>query len=320
MRHFATVFLCVFGLASSFKILDNDDGVPPLYEPGMMPEGAEFGEAQREPGWMSQAGQFEGDMILTESQLRQLNDSSSERNGLLDETTRWPEGKIPYVITNDFTSDEVQIIKSGFKSYAYYTCLRMVKRTTEEDYINIVKGKGCFSAVGRMFGKQKLSLDDGCVQHSTVVHELMHAAGFFHEHNRPDRNTYIRIAWENIPQNWKRQFRLTVKKSEVTTYGEPYDYRSIMHYGAYSSSKNGEKTMVRLDGKNEKLGNSVGFTQIDVNKLNKMYDCDNAVSCEDKKKYENKCPKWVENGDCTSKKYSKFMARNCKKSCGHCEE
>ena len=37
---------------------------------------------------------------------------------------------------------------------------------------------------------------------------------------------------------------------------------SVMHYGAYDFSKNGQKTIVRLDGSEADLGNEVGFSQV----------------------------------------------------------
>jgi hypothetical protein len=52
-------------------------------------------------------------------------------------------------------------------------------------------------------GAQQVSLDDGCIPSGVpgiVMHELMHAAGFFHEHTRPDRDTYVTINFDNIQQ------------------------------------------------------------------------------------------------------------------------
>jgi len=381
MRHFATVFLCVFGLASSVKSLDNDDVIPPIDGP----EGP-FDGAQRDSDWISWAGEFEGDMKLTQSQLRQLNVSSSERNGILGDRYRWADAKIPYVITGAFSSDEITKIETAFASYASNTCLRMVKRTTEADYVEIIRDGGCWSYVGRQGGKQQLSLVVGCVSQATIIHEFMHASGFFHEQSRTDRDTYVRIALENVQDDREGNFA-SYSASQITAFGEPYDYQSVMHYGAYDFSKNGQKTIVRLDGSNAALGNEVGFSQIDINKLNAMYQCTTAttattaatttaatttaattapattavttagpttttgactdsfsfcrrirrfcdsypeemgtvcrktckicVSCEDKSRFEDRCPAWASAGYCTGQ-YEGFMTRNCKKSCGTC--
>lgn len=60
----------------------------------------------------------------------------------------------------------------------------------------------CFSRIGRDPEniEQKISIGIGCERIGTVVHEIMHALGFFHEHTRPDRDKYIHIDWGNIEQ------------------------------------------------------------------------------------------------------------------------
>lgn len=65
----------------------------------------------------------------------------------------------------------------------------------------------CWSYVGRRGGKQVLSLQrQGCVYHSTVQHELLHALGFNHEQTRSDRDNHIRVQWENISNGWLSLF------------------------------------------------------------------------------------------------------------------
>ena len=38
----------------------------------------------------------------------------------------------------------------------------------------------------------------GCVATGVVVHELLHSLGFSHEQERPDRDDYVTVHWDNI--------------------------------------------------------------------------------------------------------------------------
>ena len=57
----------------------------------------------------------------------------------------------------------------------------------------------CFSSIGMVGrGEQKISLGQGCLQRGTVMHEMMHCLGFWHEQSRPDRDQHIWIYPNNI--------------------------------------------------------------------------------------------------------------------------
>lgn len=65
-------------------------------------------------------------------------------------------------------------------------------------------------------------------QHATVVHEVGHAIGLFHEQMRSDRDDHVIINWQNIISGQTSNF---VKAGEYEdNRSVPYDYTSIMHY------------------------------------------------------------------------------------------
>jgi len=66
----------------------------------------------------------------------------------------------------------------------------------------------------------------------TIIHELCHGLGMFHEHQRPDRDDYIKVHNDNIIFEKQNQFW---KLPGVQTYG-PYDFDSIMHYPPFAFS------------------------------------------------------------------------------------
>ena len=57
----------------------------------------------------------------------------------------------------------------------------------------------CLSDVGvKLIGRQTLSIGHQCDDRKIIIHELGHTIGLFHEQNRPDRNRYIKVIYDNI--------------------------------------------------------------------------------------------------------------------------
>ncbi|CAJ0953369.1 unnamed protein product, partial [Mesorhabditis belari] len=170
--------------------------------------------------------------------------------------------------------NEARTIERAFNSYHRSTCIRFQPRDQETDYLNIVKGYGCYSQVGRTGGKQEISLGRGCLFHEIIVHELMHSVGFWHEHSRADRDDHIRIVWENILPGMKSQFD-KVAASLQDLQGEKYDYLSIMHYDSTAFSRNGKNTIETVEeGFTELIGSANDLSKNDIIKINKLYECE----------------------------------------------
>ncbi|KAG1971763.1 six-cysteine containing astacin protease [Pimephales promelas] len=117
---------------------------------------------------------------------------------------KWERSKsgkvlVPYVISDEYSSQEKDVIFQGLRSFEESTCIRFTPRTNQRDYINIESNSGCYSFVGRRTGGQTVSLDrDGCISLNIVQHELLHTLGFHHEHNRSDRDNHVQIIFKNI--------------------------------------------------------------------------------------------------------------------------
>ncbi|KAM7305561.1 zinc metalloproteinase nas-14-like [Ixodes scapularis] len=137
----------------------------------------------------------------------------------------------------------------------------------------------CASFVGMQGEEQALALDlYRCPNVGQSVHELMHAIGFFHEHSRPDRDSYVSIQWNNIEEDAKQSFEL---KTELIadTLGQPYDYESVMHYPQDAFSKSPPTpTLIPKSPDIDPATLGKGYlenflTDTDVIKVNLLYGC-----------------------------------------------
>lgn len=265
---------------------------------------------------------------------------------------RWPNGQIPYVLSSQYGSYSKQVIAKAFDEYRKKTCIRFIPRdeSKHQDYIYINPDDGCYSLVGRTGGRQPVSLDSGCIQVGTVIHELMHSTGFFHEQSRADRDDFIDVVYTNVQNDAYDQFEKYSLRT-ITHLDLPYDYGSIMHYGSYAFSKNGQKTIKALKDGGTKMGQRDGFSSLDLQKLNKLYQCEatdggtdgtdetdsgpavvqttrrpvgpatrappppSTPTCENSKW---QCFFWSKLGYCRN--YRDYMRQYCPKSCDMCNE
>ena len=132
----------------------------------------------------------------------------------------------------------------------------------------------CCSYVGYLnYGRQGISLSNSCMKFPTIVHEIGHAVGFWHEHTRPDRDDYVDVLYENIEDRYLRNFR-KIDEAHIDSQGIGYDYNSIMHYNrGFFAIAGGLDTLRALDD-SIPIGQAVELSEMDIVQTNRLYSAE----------------------------------------------
>ncbi|CAG2175915.1 unnamed protein product [Oppiella nova] len=133
----------------------------------------------------------------------------------------------------------------------------------------------CYATIGKDDDNPEMvSLGEGCYFPGTIVHELMHTVGFYHEQNRSDRDDYLSINWQNIDASYSEEFKkLRPDENQILT---PFDYNSVMLYGPLSFSKDGQS--ITMAPKHQGFGmkevyDKPGLTAMDAEAIRLLYKC-----------------------------------------------
>lgn len=114
----------------------------------------------------------------------------------------WDHGVIPYEIDDSFSDFRKALARQAMRHWENHTCLKFIERnkTENDNYVFFTeKPCGCCSFVGkRGLGAQALSIGPKCAVFGVVVHEIGHAIGYYHEHTRPDRDSYVEVYLDNV--------------------------------------------------------------------------------------------------------------------------
>ncbi len=182
----------------------------------------------------------------------------------------WPNAVIPYIAVGNVDKVEVERAVYEFNQAGGISYIPWDQKTYP--VVVFVKTNDPFanSQVGMVSanGVQYIRLPQAAVGRSTLMHEMAHTAGMYHEQMRPDRATYVNITttgtddsgWFN--SNW-------AIKNDGNTVGV-YDQKSIMHYGSgtvtykHATGANYTVTMTAING--QALGGAV-FTATDKSSL-----------------------------------------------------
>jgi hypothetical protein len=183
---------------------------------------------------------------------------------VVGDNLRWPGGVVPFEI--DPALPDQGRVHAAINHWQARTPIRLVARGDEADFVRFVVGDGCRSFIGRQGGEQTIELSGGCDAGRTI-HEIFHAVGAWHEQSREDRDSFVRIVWENIEPGEETNFIQHITDSDDVG---PYDYGSIMHYERNAFTRNGEDTIIPLQAGVE-IGQRVALSDLDLEAVRAMY-------------------------------------------------
>jgi len=173
----------------------------------------------------------------------------------------------------------VEKIEAGIKDLQDLTkvngkeCLRIQHRNTQEDYISIENFSGCSSSLGRQGGRQRISLVPACItRHATIMHEFLHAYGFYHEQSRSDRDDWVTVNWSNIQPSAVGNF-VKMPEDRIDHLGTEYDYGSSMHYGAYGFAIDPEIPTIIPHDPDAEIGQRITLSKLDIERVQILYGC-----------------------------------------------
>jgi hypothetical protein len=195
--------------------------------------------------------------------------------GVAFPSTLWPKVgsvyQIPYVIASDGGDANLTSAINQFNS-TFPGLIQWVARTTQTNYVNIDLNSSdhtgeCEATEGDAnIGAQPMTGSGACTL-ATILHEMGHEIGLYHEQSRSDRDTYVSVNYNSLILASRGNFDVIQGDVQNLTL---FDYASVMEYPPFSFSRNGSPAVESIPA-GIPLSNSTGYTAADIEGIERLY-------------------------------------------------
>jgi hypothetical protein len=152
----------------------------------------------------------------------------------------WPDGEIPFIPIG-FDAEHLLQLETGMVTWeiASKGRIKFINKLIYTNYkdkdgvydIIILFNENTWGSFSNGYGCRKNGwvVFNNLINDPIILHELGHIVGFLHEHQRPDRDLYIKVDLTGRTLLEVTQFIYMIPETyDYKKY--PYDLKSIMHY------------------------------------------------------------------------------------------
>jgi len=181
---------------------------------------------------------IDGDIVMPAAEVKAILSGQKKLSDVSDATyidLLWTNGIVPFEFDVNVSAPNqsaaisaMAVLESAanvhFEQCALNSCPLL------SNYVHIQNSAMNNSQVGMVGFRQNINIFNWNTQY-IIVHEMLHALGFYHEQTRADRDTYIQINCPNLQGGcngdiYNANFKIPIL---AVAYGN-YDFDSVMHY------------------------------------------------------------------------------------------